>query len=154
MPAVSFTHPMHSLSECRTDAQASRAPGGFGKLTHPGTKSVFQKGHSDPPALHGTIFCSRNTIRFETSTMARTVAGTKPGLLGCDRAEHPTAHGSCSANTDSGTHARCCGYFCVPYVIAVVLLADLNQVLEHHRSPYITQVWATTRTDATPDDLA
>src|SRR5947209_6128405 len=27
MPAVSFTHPMHSLSECRTDAQASRAPG-------------------------------------------------------------------------------------------------------------------------------
>src|SRR6266542_200893 len=101
MPAVSFTHPMHSLSECRTDAQASRAPGGFGKLTHPGTKSVFQKGHSDPPALHGTIFCSRNTIRFETSTMARTVAGTDSGLLDCSRAEHPTTHCPRLAKTES-----------------------------------------------------
>src|SRR5437763_17197854 len=126
MPAVAFTHHMHSLSECRTDAQASRAPGGFGKLTHPGTKSVFQKGHSAPPALHGTIFCSRNTIRFETSTMARTVAGTNPGLLGCDRAEQPTAHGSCSAHTERGTNARCCGDFFGPYVIAGVLSAELN----------------------------
>src|SRR5437762_4178067 len=109
MPAVSFTHPMHSLSECRTDAQASRAPGGFGKLTHPGTKSVFQKGHSDPPALHGTIFCSRNTIRFETRTMARTVAGTNPRVHRCDPAEHPTTHGPCSAHTDSRTPPRCWG---------------------------------------------
>src|SRR5204862_3009032 len=95
MPAVSFTHPMHSLSECRTDAQASRAPGDFGKLTHPGTKSVFQKGHSDPPALHGTIFCSRNTIRVETSTMARTVAGRNPGVPGCDCGANQPAPDSC-----------------------------------------------------------
>src|SRR5436190_1852730 len=74
--------------------------------------AVFQKGHSDPPALHGTIFCSRNTIRFETSTIARTITDTNPGLLGCDRAEHPTAHSSCSANTDNSTHAKYCGYFC------------------------------------------
>src|SRR5436190_23493425 len=104
MPAVSFTHPMHSLSECRTDAQASRAPGGFGKLTHPGTKSVFQKGHSDPPALHGTIFCSRNTIRFETSTMARTVAGTNPGLLWWGRGAESTSQCLLPAHTQRRTH--------------------------------------------------
>src|SRR5437773_8466466 len=115
MPAVSFTHPMHSLSECRTDAQASRAPGGFGKLTHPGTKSVFQKGHSDPPALHGTIFCSRNTIRFETRTMARTVAGTNTRFFGSCCSEHPTAYGSYSAKTHPGTYNRGCGYICVFY---------------------------------------
>src|SRR5437773_10607364 len=110
MPAVSFTHPMHSLSECRTDAQASRAPGGFGKLTHPGTKSVFQKGHSDPPALHGTIFCSQNTIRFETSTMARTVAGKNPGVLGWERAEDSTAYCSWSVNHESCNIPTCVGY--------------------------------------------
>src|SRR5438046_10519110 len=120
MPAVSFTHPMHSLSECRTDAQASRAPGGFGKLTHPGTKSVFQKGHSDPPALHGTIFCSRNTIRFETSTMARTVAGSNPGLLWCDRSEQPNAPVSYSGHTDRGPHPGGCGELCVLRLHALV----------------------------------
>src|SRR5436190_22573663 len=106
MPAVSFTHPMHSLSECRTDAQASRAPGGFGKLTHPGTKSVFHKGHSDPPALHGTIFCSRNTIRFESSTMAWTVAGNKREMNVEERARHTIAPGSFHAHTDTGACAR------------------------------------------------
>src|SRR5207249_10596653 len=114
MPAVSFTHPMHSLSECRTDAQASRAPGGFGKLTHPGTKSVFQKGHSDPPALHGTIFCSRNTIRFETSTIAQTVAGTNSRLLCFDCGENPNSYRSCSAHTDNGTHHSGCWCFLFP----------------------------------------
>src|SRR5215467_5758231 len=83
---------MHSLTECRTNAQASRAPGDLGKLTGPGTESVFEKRHSDPSALYGTIFCSRNTIRFATSTVARPVAGTDSGLLDCDRVEHPTAH--------------------------------------------------------------
>src|SRR5215510_8441767 len=34
---------MSSLTECRTNAQALRAPGDFGKLTGPGTESVFQK---------------------------------------------------------------------------------------------------------------
>src|SRR5215472_14089687 len=121
---------MHSLTECRTNAQASRAPGDLGKLTGPGTESVFEKRYSDPSALYGTIFCSRNTIRFETSAVAWPAAGTDSGLLDCDRAEHPTAHCLRLANTESSTHGRCCEYSCVPCVIAVASPADLNQSMQ------------------------
>jgi hypothetical protein len=82
-------------------AQASRTPRDFGQLGYPGTELP------DPPALYGTIFCSRNTIRFEASTLGEDNGGTNSGLLDSGRAEHPTAYCSSLAKAESGTHRRC-----------------------------------------------
>src|SRR5205807_10092492 len=92
-----------SFSNERANAQASRAPRTVGQFTSSGTEPAFKKRYPGPPPLHGTIFCLRNTIRLETSTLARPVAGTNSGLLSRDRAEHPTTHCPCLAKTESGS---------------------------------------------------
>ena len=69
----------------------------------PGTEPIFKKRYPDSSAVCGTVFCSRNTIRFETSTVARSVAGANSGLLDYSRAEHPTTHCLCLAKTESSS---------------------------------------------------
>ena len=117
-----------------------------------------KKRYQDPPAFYGTILCSRDSIRAETSTVAWSLAGTDSRLLNCDCAEHPAVNGSCTAKTQSGYgysndrgHSLCdrpshglaasrgCLRKLTRYVIARL---DLLR--------YLTYVWATARQDLTP----